>query len=482
MKTIKIFILAIVLAAITLLLEYMENQRYAPDLSLIDMNQNQITSKNTRGPASVAAASTTYQSALFAVSKLPAQPIVSPDAPKQPRASSNLSKDSKTYNNLNFFKRYVISQPTVPQALCSDGTKPIYYLKKGFGSGTNRWIIWLEGGGACGSDDPNNPLWCGLRKGLPLSTSNGFLATVNDLQGILSKSASFNPDFYSYNQIYVHYCSNDFWGGNGTQKIITKNTNEKFWFSGRKIIEALVLDLKAKHKFNNATNLILTGSSAGGAGIVMNADEIKKTMPQADVVTLVDAVNLIPFYQFYNKSNAPQDVTALVYQPEIFKQTYEFLPMAANTACLNALAKCTSADCVNSKYVCFLPGVASKFLSTPTFMANDQLDNALLPLYGLDFCIDNNSNEYMTWYNAYKAEVIKAAQTVSGYYLPRTSQHGLAPTHNWSTAVVEKGTEVRMRDVFAAWYFNRPTPTKKFIQTPSATLAPHLEPKPRTCK
>lgn len=465
---------------------YKSNKPYNFSYSLMSLPSSVISNQNSRSPAA-ASFSTKKQLNSFQLRRsepkdTTSPPIISPDNPIQPRKSSAQSGDPGLLNLFNAFNLYKINQASIPEARCNDGTQPIYYLKKGFGAGANRWIIWLEGGGGCGSDDPNSPIWCGLRKNTPLSTSNGFPNVIGDMQGLLTKSDVYNPDFYSYNQISVHYCSSDFWGGIGEQKVIDQRTQEKMWFSGRKIIEALILDLKEKHNFSSASNVILSGSSAGGAGIVINADEIKKSLPQADIVTLVDAVNILPFYQYY-RASIPEDQIEYIFQPEIFKTAYFFLPMKANTNCLNAQPKCPiNARCARSDYMCFYPSVAARHIKTPTFIASDQLDNMILDMYGFNFCTERNPSEYSAWFNAFTDETIKAAQTVSGYFLPRTGDHGLAPTHHWTTPVVENGTNVRLKDVFGAWYFNRTNAPKRFIQSPSATLYPHQETNQGLCR
>jgi hypothetical protein len=430
-----------------------------------------------RGPASISSkvkeAVSSHQARLAVIPQSNNPPIISPDNPIQPRKSSGQSGDPAWINIFSPFNLNKINQPTIPEALCNDGTQPSYYLKRGFGAGANRWIIWLEGGGGCGSDDPTNPTWCGYRKNTYLSTSNGLPSSVGDMQGILTKSDAYNSDFYSYNQISVHYCSSDFWGGTGVKKVIDSTTQEKWWFSGRKIVEALVLDLKQKYNFANATNVILTGSSAGGAGIVMNADEIKNSIPNADVVTLVDAVNIIPFYRYFKATNPEPEY---IDEPIVFKNIYEWVPMIANKNCLNSQRKCgINERCIREDYKCMLPGVASRYLKMPTFIAADQLDNSILAMYSLSLCTERNKAEYGPWLNEFTAQSNAAAKTVSGYFLPRTGDHGLAPTHHWVTPVVENGVNVRLKDVFGAWYFNRSTSVKKFIQTPSTTLDPHQE-------
>jgi len=408
---------------------------------------------------------------------------ISADNPIKPRVGSAQAGDPPILNLLNFFNLNRVNQPGFPEAKCNDGSQPAYYLKKGFGAGASRWVIWLEGGGGCGSDDPLNPLWCGNRKNGYLNTGNSLPSALGDFQGIMSKSEVYNADFYSYNQVIVHYCSSDFWMGTGTQKVINPSTGEKFWFSGKKIVSALVADLKQRYGLGNATNVILTGSSAGGAGIAVNADEVKASLPTTDVVTLIDASNFFAYHHFVS-AFTPADQVEYISEPSVFQQCYGFLPAEGNRNCLAKRFKnqCGPNErCANLTYECMLPGEIAPYLSMPIFMASDQLDNQILASYGLSLCQNTQPDDYQTWLGGFISASTAKAKAASGYFLPRTGDHGLAPTHHWTTPVTENGASVRLKEVFGAWYFGR-AGNKRFVQSASATLMPHQESNPGLCQ
>lgn len=422
--------------------------------------------------------------------KLPTlPPLVNPIQPSLPtRASSAQSNDPAWVNLFNIFSRQEINQPSVPTALCNDGTKPVYFIKKGFGAGTNRWVIWLEGGGGCGSDDPQNPMWCGSRKGTYLDSSKDATEIGANIaaQGILSKDAAVNPDFYSYNLVNVHYCSSDFWGGIGEQKSINKNTNEKWWFSGKTIVQALMLDLKQKFNFSNATNVILTGSSAGGAGVTINANEMRASVPNADVITIIDASHIFPFPRYAESLNDPNYKEDANWQLQAFRDAYSFLPMEGNSECVKykKIPTCgINERCDPRLYECMLPAYAGRFIKMPVFVSSDQLDQSILDMYGFSFCTEQDPVKYTPWLNDYLAEQRAHADDIAtGYFFPRTGDHGLTPTHHWVTPVEENGIPINLQSVFGAWYFNRNTPVKKFIQSKPVNKLPHEEVSHDGCK
>ncbi|CAO2820546.1 unnamed protein product [Amaranthus hypochondriacus] len=71
-------------------------------------------------------------------------------------------------------------------AFCLDGSLPGYHFRQGFGSGSNNWVLHIEGGGWCDS-----VVTCALRKTTPLGSSN-HMEQVH-FSGILSHNPAQNP-------------------------------------------------------------------------------------------------------------------------------------------------------------------------------------------------------------------------------------------------------------------------------------------------
>ncbi|KAJ0027251.1 hypothetical protein Pint_35427 [Pistacia integerrima] len=85
-------------------------------------------------------------------------------------------------------------------AFCLDGSLPGYHFQKGFGSGSNNWLLHLEGGGWC-----NSVASCLSRKTKPSGSSN-FMEKQVQFFGILSSDTSQNPDFFNWNKVKIRYC------------------------------------------------------------------------------------------------------------------------------------------------------------------------------------------------------------------------------------------------------------------------------------
>ena len=133
--------------------------------------------------------------------------------------------------------KQVIKVAARPKAVCNDGSAPIFYFSPGSGDDRNKWILFLQGGAGCMSDKV-----CAERqsKQQNLVTASAAPASKVD-DGLLSTSKSVNLDFADFAHVYVHYCSSDFWAGDGERKI-----GGKTWqFRGHEIIDALLTSCSA---------------------------------------------------------------------------------------------------------------------------------------------------------------------------------------------------------------------------------------------
>eukprot|EP00913_Durusdinium_trenchii_P033429 g31297.t1 len=94
-------------------------------------------------------------------------------------------------------------------AMCADGSGPAYYLKEG---DSDVILVWLEGGGDCGTKDV-----CDERFQRQYRMSSLHLSPLKVLDGIFSDSTS--NVFARATRIYVPYCSSDSWLGRNLQPV-----------------------------------------------------------------------------------------------------------------------------------------------------------------------------------------------------------------------------------------------------------------------
>ncbi|KAK9303589.1 hypothetical protein QLX08_004754 [Tetragonisca angustula] len=155
-------------------------------------------------------------------------------------------------------KRVYLSNRSIT---CNDGSQAGFYLRKSHGS--KRWIIFLEGGWYCYDHKSCRNRWLRLRH---LMTSTQWPET-RDVGGLLSANPEENPYWWNANHVFVPYCTSDSWSGTRA------SPNEMFSFMGAEIVLQVVRDL-VPLGLENASSLLLAGSSAGGTGVMLNLDHV----------------------------------------------------------------------------------------------------------------------------------------------------------------------------------------------------------------
>lgn len=155
-----------------------------------------------------------------------------------------------------------------PQARCMDDSIASYYIRLANNNNSN-WLIYFDGGWFCYSKES-----CNLRRlySPNLITSNN----INEKQSFIGIFSSLKQ----YNIIYVPYCSSDLWSG----------SSNKTHSHGSDIFHAIFDDLKFDKNFQKAKQIIFTGFSAGGLGLLLNLPNLLKTFsPKIDLRVIIDS-------------------------------------------------------------------------------------------------------------------------------------------------------------------------------------------------
>jgi ribosome maturation protein SDO1 len=170
------------------------------------------------------------------------------------------------------------STPASKGGRCLDGSMAGYYLRQGSKAG--RFVIYLQGGGACYDEHS-----CTSRAKGDLGSSKKWPGQLSGSQ-FLSTDCSANPGFCNATGVYIKYCTGDAHSGNHTAPTPAS------WgliFDGHANFAAILDDLESAHGLGAATDVLLTGGSAGGIGTFANADFLADRLPQAMVKAAPDA-------------------------------------------------------------------------------------------------------------------------------------------------------------------------------------------------
>ena len=156
-------------------------------------------------------------------------------------------------------------------SVCLDGTPGMYYHRPGTGSGSHKWFIYHQGGGWCTSLQN-----CMGRSKTDLGSSRNYPSNISATGGFFSMDPSFNPLMYNWNMVYFKYCDgNSFSGNNSTATTLYDDAEKKnvtLFFRGKHILLAGMADLLGQRGMNQATDVVISGCSAGGLSTYLHCD------------------------------------------------------------------------------------------------------------------------------------------------------------------------------------------------------------------
>lgn len=198
-----------------------------------------------------------------------------------------------------------------PDARCNDGSPAVMYVRPALTpAGAGRWWLLLQGGGACEGPDACAERWCSVETpfGADLMSSVGAPGAI-DGDGVLARGDELprgvdNP-WADANQVVVKSCSSDLWTGRAAEVALPAHdplTGEPVSlvvsFLGASILDAVFDALAAgpvdagggpMADLDDAEALVLSGSSAGGMGVVHAADRLRARLQQTPVWAYSDS-------------------------------------------------------------------------------------------------------------------------------------------------------------------------------------------------
>ena len=193
-----------------------------------------------------------------------------------------------------------------PEALCNDGTGAVFYVRQAADpADRDRWHIHLQGGGGCRDAESCAKRWCSVDTNFGMDKMTSALAPTPGARarGMLSQNAA-NP-LRDWNQVLVYYCSSDSWSGTRSAIDLTAeapggagSVDYEIQFQGANILDAVLDTLRRENgivqytdetatrtmpDLDEAELVILAGASAGGNGVVRQADRVGDKLAATNV-------------------------------------------------------------------------------------------------------------------------------------------------------------------------------------------------------
>ena len=278
------------------------------------------------------------------------------------------------------------------RARCLDGSVSGYYLEKAVDPSTElKWVLYLNGGGECDSKEG-----CYSHLQSELGSSDYFKSNYSDSSSwyFASGYCPYNPSFCTWNHVNVPYCSQDL--HSGTREEATAETWDLF-FAGHLIIES-ILDELDHMGLEKATDIILTGVSAGGLGTYMNIDYIKDRYPNARVTaaTIAGYYFYATYYEGTNHTN-PEDNIA-DFTTDGMVNLYELYQSYVDESCAKAMQSSSM-----HPSACMMANYSLPYLKSDIFAVQSLTDKVVLTGHEGMVITDDEGNLQHLQYNPRKA-------------------------------------------------------------------------------
>ncbi len=311
---------------------------------------------------------------------------------------------SSSFDPLLPFSKFEVKEAVEREALCNDGSPAAFYFRPSQ-TESNNWKIHLQGGGDCSTEED-----CQLRASITADTVSGnaqldfdevFLPFTSsteypdslDLEGIFSLDLNLNPEFGTYNHVFIPYCSSDSHFGDRNESADTFG----FQFKGKKIVDAVIEDLLdssilGENNLQNSELVVISGTSAGGRGVQQNLDRMAALIPHDNVYGVLDSSYFTRYFL-----TEEERLGLALRQSTLWNGQYD-------DSCVNFVGQ-------DSKHLCDRVELISDVVQTAVFIYMDQHD---------EVAIGSNTDQLDEFAQHTREEL----QTLCGVYSGQHGYHG----------------------------------------------------------
>jgi hypothetical protein len=274
------------------------------------------------------------------------------------------------------WKLYKMNLSKFPNALCLDGSPAAFWFLQGSGSGANKFKIHHQGGGWCADEND-----CYSRSLDPLlGSSNTWESNPNcdkgstaqpcswdGDQGLTDFVESINPVAYNWNKVYLGYCDGASFSGHVPDPVSVNGGKNKIHFKGRYILDAMYDTLINDLGMNNASAVIISGTSAGGLAVYLHADYLNNKITTASIAPTKPRITAVPDAGFFMD------------YPSIHGN-YLYTPVFQNVFKMQKVSDSVDEDCMKhysstDQWKCFMAPYTLPFISTELFITNPLADS-----------------------------------------------------------------------------------------------------------
>ena len=186
-----------------------------------------------------------------------------------------------------------------PGMVCGNGSATGFAVNAVAGS--KRTVAYLEGGGACNSQDScfGAKPTAKFMQGYTEEDFDAWIKSSLSSTNLFARNDPNNP-FRNDTIIYVPYCTGDLHAGN---KVAPYGAHHMGFGNIQKVIDVVHGAFAA----DESIDLVLTGASAGGCGALYNLYRVQQSFPQARMTMVDDSCPLLPEPYDMHVVNGPDD-------------------------------------------------------------------------------------------------------------------------------------------------------------------------------
>ena len=220
---------------------------------------------------------------------------------------------------------------------------------------------------------------------------------------------------------------------------------------GQDVISTITIasnSLVSLGKLNEANDVIITGSSAGGLTSILHADHIadkirEKNHKNPNIAAIPDAGYFMDYPSIDGEYKLADEFS--------FKDMYNFQNIAASSS--SALAACRDTyDNKNTAFKCLFPQYIMPFIRTPIFFTQSFADSYQFPnVMGMDpHASGSDVVKYVDKFRSTMLHSMSNGPSETGYWLTGCRMHTLEYHSDWYTDKDING--MQMRYAMYGWY------------------------------
>lgn len=309
------------------------------------------------------------------ITKQPSEQVQDAETDLLVQPSELLSHSSQFKDRLT---QHVVDAATAARfgAACLDGSPPYFAHRPASNTSSRRFVVELGGGGWC---DPRAARYVGKHPTKDgnfdpcIDRAKTSLGSSKRREGkninaqmfpLLSGDHVTNPDFAGDAHVFIGYCDGSSFVSSRNDSLDVHGT--RLFFRGRANLMAVFHLLLSQFGLASATELVLSGTSAGGLAVLLNIDFLShEFLPQYGANIPVVGVSDGGFFL---------DV-ANIHTHEMWHERWRKVDEVWEATSAGSLSKaCLSAHVSDEAWKCFLPQYAAPFLTSSVFVANSAVD------------------------------------------------------------------------------------------------------------